>query len=114
MDRPDLSPIGNKSRQAAHRSKAMSDTSPKDKRALLHNAPKAAPRQPHAGELLCEFYSASRKKFYRIELRDRGQYGVEAQLFDPTEFLYGQLFSHRELAIAWATNQRNTLEKGGA
>jgi hypothetical protein len=51
-------------------------------RALLHNAPKAAARQPQPGELLCEFYSETRKKFYRIELRDRGQFGVEAQLLD--------------------------------
>src|SRR5262249_33266225 len=83
-------------------------------RALLHDAPRPAPRQPSPGELLCEFYSGSRKKFYRIELRDRGQYGVEAQLFDPAEFLYGHLFSHRQLAIAWATQQRESLEKGGA
>jgi hypothetical protein len=73
-------------------------------RALLHGAPQPAPRQPQPGELLCEFYSEGRKKFYRIELRDSGQYGVEAQLLDPAEFLYGHLFSHRELAIAWAAS----------
>src|SRR5262245_46752944 len=72
------------------------------RRSLLANAPKPAPRQPQPGELLFECYSASRRKFYRFELRDRGQYGFEVQVFDPTEFLYGHLFSHRELAIAWA------------
>jgi hypothetical protein len=93
---------------------AMTDEYEADRRrALLHNAPKASPRQPTPGELLCEFYSAARKKFYRIELRDRGQYGVEAQLLDPVEMLYGQLFPARELALAWAEEQRNAIEKDG-
>jgi len=82
-------------------------------RALLHGAPQAAARQPVPGELLCKFYSTSRKKFYRIELRDRGQYGVEAQLLDPVEMLYGHLFPARALAIAWAEEQRKAIEKGG-
>jgi hypothetical protein len=35
---------------------AMSDTSPQNQRALQHNAPKAPPRQPKGGELLCEVH----------------------------------------------------------
>ena len=61
----------------------MSDTNDdaraRHQRALLHNAPKAAPRIAQPGELLCEFYSERLRKFYRIILRDRGQDGVEAQ-----------------------------------
>src|SRR5262245_59706786 len=95
----------------------MDDETPDDPRAryqrsLLHNSPRPTPQRPQPGELLCEFYSAARKKFHRIVLRDRGPYGVEAQLFDPAEFLYGHLFSHRELAIAWAAEQRAAIEKG--
>jgi hypothetical protein len=94
----------------------MSDTNDDDararhQRALLHGAPQPAPRQPQPGELLCEFYSETRKKFYRIILRDRGQYGVEAQLLDPVEMLYGHLFPARQLAIAWAEEQRKAIEK---
>ena len=80
-------------------------------RALLHNAPKPSPRQPVPGELLCEFYSEKRRKFYRIELRDRGQYGVEAQLLDPVEMLYGHLFPARQLAITWAEGHGKPLRK---
>jgi|KBSSwiStaDraftv2_1062776.scaffolds.fasta_scaffold2362983_1 hypothetical protein len=75
--------------------------------------PATPPRQARPGELLCEFYSEKRKEFYRIELRDRGQHGVEAQLFDPMEFLYGHLFPARQLAIVWAEEQRKAIEKGG-
>jgi hypothetical protein len=89
------------------------DARTQHRRALLHNAPQPAPRQPQPGELLCEFYPETRKKFFRIVLRDRGQYGVEAQLFDPAEFLYGHLFPARQLAIAWAEEQRKAIDKGG-
>jgi hypothetical protein len=60
-------------------------------RALLHNAPQPAPRRPQPGEFLCECYSEKRRKFYRFELRDRGQYGFEVQVFDPTESLRASL-----------------------
>jgi hypothetical protein len=89
------------------------DKKTQHQRALLHNAPRPAPRQPQPGELLCEFYSEKRKKFYRIELRDRGQDGVEAQLLDPVEMLDGHLFPARQLAIAWAEEQRKAIEKEG-
>lgn len=82
-------------------------------RALLHNAPRPSPRRPQPGELLCEFFSAARRKFYRIELRDRGQYGVEVQVLDPVEMVFGHLFPVRALAVAWAEEQRQAIEKGG-
>jgi len=56
-------------------------------------------------------YSASRRKFYRFELRDRGQHGFEVQVFDPAEFLYGHLFPHRA-GNRVATHHRDALEKG--
>jgi hypothetical protein len=92
----------------------MTDTSPKNQRALQYDGPTKALRQPQPGELLCEFYSASRWKFYRIELRDRGQYGLEVQVLDPVEMVFGHLFPARALAVAWAAEQREAIEKGGA
>ena len=93
----------------------MSDNDSEDKRAkhqraLLHNAPRPARRQPQPGELFSEFYSERRKRFHRIVLRDRGPYGVEAQLLDPVEMLYGHLFPARVLAIARAEEQRKAIE----
>ena len=42
------------------------------------NSPKAPPRQPAPGELLNEFHVERTHTFWRVELRDHGQYGVEA------------------------------------
>lgn len=69
----------------------MSDTNDdaraRHQRSLLHGAPRPPARRPVPGELLFECYSTSRRKFYRFELRERGQYGFEVQVFDPAEFL---------------------------
>jgi hypothetical protein len=54
----------------------MSDTSPRNQRALQYNAPKAPPRQPKPGELLFEFHVARTHKFYLAELVDRGKWGA--------------------------------------
>ena len=89
----------------------MNDTSPINQSALVHNARPGSPRQAVPGELLFEFHVERTKKFYRIELRDRGQYGVEAQVLDPVEFLHGHLFPTRALAIAWAEETRSSMLK---
>lgn len=47
--------------------------------------PPSPPRQPMPGELLFEFYVARTHTFWRVELRDHGEFGVEAQFLDPTE-----------------------------
>ena len=62
------------------------------------------------------------KKFYRVELRDRGQWGVEAQIFDPVDFVIGQRFMEvqdgdrtiraRESAVEWAKDRRAFIETG--
>src|SRR5258708_7788863 len=81
---------------------------------------KIPPRQPLPGELLFEFYRAADHKFFRCELRDHGQWGVEAQFFDPVDPVIAQTFQDlndgdrfmraRELAIAWANDMRKTIE----
>src|SRR3954470_1979736 len=97
----------------------MSDTSPNDKDALLPNAPKRPPRQPVAGELLFEFHIDRTHTFWRVELRDYGPYGVEAQFLDPVELRFAQTFRQdmdpsrtpREMAIAWANEERRAMEQ---
>ena len=63
----------------------MSDTSPTNKAALLHNPPKPPPPPPQPGELLFEFHGEVTHTFWRCELRDHGVYGVEAQFLDPID-----------------------------
>ncbi len=52
----------------------------------VHNHRPRPARQPKAGELLFEFYRASDHKWFRCELRDHGEWGVEAQLFHSPTF----------------------------
>jgi len=74
------------------------------------------------GELLFEFYVECTKKFYRCELREHGStYGVEVQFFDPVDLVIARRFDpridasrpSRELAIAWAAEERSVIEKAG-
>jgi hypothetical protein len=85
------------------------------------NQPPRPPRQPKPGELLFEFYVERTKKFWRCELRDHGpECGVEAQFFDPVDLVFGRRFDprldasrpSRELAIAWAEQERKAIETG--
>jgi hypothetical protein len=79
------------------------------------------PRQSQPGELLFEFHVEREHRFYRVELRDHGPYGVEAQFLDPIELVIGRTFradmnpnrTPREMAIAWAIEERKFIEKGG-
>jgi hypothetical protein len=99
----------------------MSDTSPKDQRTLQHHAPPAPPRDAQPGELLFEFHVAATHTFWRVELRDHGAYGVEAQFLDPIDIRTARTFRQdmdptrtpRELAVQWAELERAAIEKGG-
>ena len=87
---------------------------------LLSTARPPAPRVPKAGELLCEFHVASTHTFWRVELRDHGQWGVEAQFLDPVDVRIARTFRQdmnptttpREMAIAWAGEERKAIEAG--
>ena len=76
-------------------------------------------RQSTPGELL--FYFLRGHVRFRCELRDHGPYGVEAQFFVNEEFLHSRRFdptldptrTPRELAVEWAKEERNALERGG-
>jgi hypothetical protein len=67
-------------------------------------------RVAQPGELLFEFHVPSMHTFYRVELRDHGEYGVEAQFLDPVDLRMSRTFHQRldptrtprEMAIAWA------------
>ena len=87
----------------------MSDNNFRSRQAaLLHGAGPPPARVAQPGELLFEFLHGHDR--IRVELRDRGQYGVEGQLFINEEFRYGHRFDARELAIAWADAERRAIE----
>jgi len=54
------------------------DTSPKNQRALRHDATRPAPRAPQPGEPLFAFLRGHDR--FTCELRDHGRYGVEPVL----------------------------------
>jgi hypothetical protein len=96
----------------------MSDTSPKNQDALRHNGPSPPARQSQPGELLFEFYRERDHSRWLCELRDHGEYGVEAQFFQNEEFIVGRRFDRRmdptrpprELAMQWAEQERLAIE----
>jgi len=79
-------------------------------RAMLHNAPQAAPRQPSPGELLMTFERG--QDAYRVELRDFQPHGVETQIFQNGVLLSACRFTVRALAVVWAEQRRAAILKG--
>ena len=85
-----------------------------------HNQKPDPPRPSHPGELLFEFRRGL--DVVRCELRDHGDYGWEAQFVHAGELLIGRMFRQRldptrtprEMAIAWAVEERKAIKKGGA
>ena len=75
---------------------------------------------PTHGEPVFEFLHGHDR--HLCELRDHGQvFGVEARFWKNEEFFYSRRFdarmdrtrSPRELAIAWAEEERRGIEQGG-
>ena len=67
----------------------MNDTDPKDQDALRHDASTTPSRQAQPGEILCEFL----RDRVRVELRDHGPHGTEAQFLLNDAFLYSRRFT---------------------
>lgn len=90
----------------------MSDTSPTDKAALLHNSPRPPARVPRPGERLFECIRKSDGAALTCELRFNGEsYGWEAQFLERGELWYSRGgFVLRELAVQWATAERKDFE----
>jgi len=88
------------------------DTSPKNQRALRHDATRPAPRTPQPGEPLFAFLRGHDR--FTCELRAHGRFGVEAQFFQNEEFWYGRRFDTRALAVQWAELERQAIERNGA
>jgi hypothetical protein len=95
---------------------AVSDDEPSYSRTHRPKAPRTVPRPD---ELLFEFVRESDHAHFRCELRYQGEYGVEAQFLCDGSLLIGRLFTAwmdpqrraRELAIAWAEDERQALER---
>ncbi len=82
----------------------------------VHHRP---PRRASPGELLFEFLRGHDR--FLCELRDHGEtYGIEAQFYQNEEFLLGRRFERRmdptrtprEMAIAWAEQERAAIVQG--
>ena len=96
----------------------MSDTSPKNQRALQANAPRPVTKTPQPGERLFEFLRGHDR--FLCELRDHGEtYGVEeAQFYQNEEFLISRRFdctmsrtqTLRALVVQWAVEERKAIE----
>ena len=72
--------------------------------------PPAPPRQPQPGELLFEFFKDSDR--YRVELRDHGELGVEAQYLVNGELWQACRFLDRAWATQWAERVRVEVLRG--
>jgi hypothetical protein len=72
-----------------------------------HKRP-ASPRRPQLGEHLWTFIRGTERR--RAELRDFGKAGVELQMYVNDEFVSGQRFANRELAVPAAAAVRETYE----
>jgi hypothetical protein len=82
--------------------------------------PATPPRVPKPGELLFEFYRERDHKFFRCELRDHGEHGVEVTFFEGEHGFMAHMFRDvddgerivpaRELAILWAEQERRAIE----
>ena len=71
---------------------------------MRREAARPEPRRPQPGEPLFELMRGDQR--LRGELRDHGQFGVEAQFLLDRELLIGKRFSSRVLALDWAEKMR--------
>ena len=72
--------------------------------------PPAPPRQPKPGELAFEFFKDSDR--YRVELRDYGGAGCEAQVFTNGELWQACRLPDRAWTTQWAERVRAEVLKG--
>ena len=79
-------------------------------KSMLWNAPKPPPCAPKPAELL--FESLRGHDRFRCELRDHGEYGIEAQILRQGELVIGRRFDRRALAVQWAEEEQRVLERG--
>jgi hypothetical protein len=71
-----------------------------------------APPQPRTGERLWTVQKAGRQ--LACELRDDGEFGVEVQVYQDGELLYGRRWASRALALEEADEQKaRYLGEGG-
>jgi hypothetical protein len=77
----------------------------------MHARHRPPPRVETPGVLLFSFRDHKQRQV-DCELRDHGQYGVEAQFFVDREFRLSRRFDTKELAEQWARIEREHIEKG--
>ena len=69
--------------------------------------------KPRRSEKLWEVW-ATNHKYYTCELKNPGEFGVEAQIFVNADLVIGRRFDTRTLAVNWAMLEKADIEKGGA
>ncbi len=69
-------------------------------------------KTPKPREQVCAFVLSNHRR-YSIELVDDGPYGVDAQVWRDEEFSYSIRFPNRDFAVAWATLERELIERKG-
>jgi hypothetical protein len=67
--------------------------------------------EPHL-LLLTELRHSDAEPIAKDEATYHGEWGVEAQFLKNEELLIGRRFDTRELAVRWAEETRQSLEKG--
>ena len=67
--------------------------------------------KPRANEKLWELFQGH--DISACELKYHGEFGVEAQIFKNAELLVGYRHQTRALAVQWAEQERQDIEKGG-
>ena len=85
-----------------------------DRRIVRPSEPQAAAARAEPGERLFEFSKGADQ--FVCELRDQGEFGIEAQFLLNGELYIAQTFREqpaidRMFAIAWAEHQRATMER---
>jgi hypothetical protein len=93
----------------------MSDTSPKNQRALQHNAPKAPPRQPKPGEEIWRLTHAD-GLVHTCELRDNSRVGAgwDVMLLEDGDPLFSRrCVDEAEARYVAQAFKRDTLHGGG-
>jgi len=71
----------------------------------------APPRQPKPAELLWTLVKGTESR--RVELRDHGSIGAELQIYVNGEFVSGQRYENRALALLQADAIRDALQTTG-
>jgi hypothetical protein len=91
----------------------MSSTNPKDQNALLHNAPKAPPRQPRPGEEVWRLQGGAHLVVCELRNDSSAGLGWDVQILQDGELLHSQRAIHEDGARFTAECFREDYMRAG-